>query len=171
MFRDLERAQKVFTGLAAHVRFGANSPRWADAQRRGPDRFGRLLPGPRPPAGARALFGPQDNRTVGESHVVVLRSRLLADPVRRQSGGPRRKDDRQRPADDHRRRRPARVHGDDARIEARGVRPDRAAGPDAAELQGLGGSPELLGVPCSPVSSPGCRSSRRARPSMYRIEP
>ena len=73
MFRDLERAQTVFTGLAAHVLFRANLS--IDGQTlagEGELVSGSYFPvlGVQPALGR--LLGPQDDRAVGESHVVVL---------------------------------------------------------------------------------------------------
>ena len=55
MFRDLERVQTSFTGIAAHRLFGANlayAGRTTNGEGRA--RLGQLLPGARPSAGARA---------------------------------------------------------------------------------------------------------------------
>ncbi len=87
MFRDLERAQTVFTGLAAHVLFRANLS--IDGQTlsgEGELVSGSYFPvlGVQPALGR--LLGPQDDRTVGESHVVVLshaywQTRFAASPT------------------------------------------------------------------------------------------
>ena len=87
MFRDLERAQTVFTGLAAHVLFGANLSN--DGQTltgEGELVSGSYFPvlGVQPALGR--LLGPQDDRTVGESPVVVLshaywQTRFAASPA------------------------------------------------------------------------------------------
>ena len=54
MFRDLEKAQQVFAGLAAHLSFGANLAfRGSDDQRRRHDGVWQLLSGARDAAGAR----------------------------------------------------------------------------------------------------------------------
>jgi predicted permease len=74
MFRDLEAKQTVFTGLAAHVLFGASL-----AHQNGQPETGQglLVSGSYfpvlgvPPALGR-LLGPDDDRVVGESPVVVL---------------------------------------------------------------------------------------------------
>ena len=86
MFRDLEREQTPFTGMAAHRSFGANL-----AYRRetmtgqgmfvSGSYFGVL--GVQPAVGR--LIGPNDDRTVGESPIVVLshnywRTRFEEDP-------------------------------------------------------------------------------------------
>src|SRR5947207_4272147 len=74
MFRDLERAQTVFTGVAAHFLFGANVA--ARGQTLSGD--GLFVSGSYfstlklAPAFGR-LIGPEDDRIVGEAHVVVLR--------------------------------------------------------------------------------------------------
>src|SRR5579862_207176 len=73
MFRDLERAQTVFTGIAAHVSFGANIA----ADRQTENGEGLLVSGSYFPvlgihAAAGRLLTPDDDKTPGESHVVVL---------------------------------------------------------------------------------------------------
>jgi predicted permease len=87
MFRDLERAQTVFTGLAAHVLFGANLS-FAGQTLSGEGELvsGSYFPvlGVQPALGR--LLGPQDDQTVGESHVVVLahaywQTRFAASPA------------------------------------------------------------------------------------------
>src|SRR6516225_1062838 len=73
MFRDLERLQSVFTGLAAHVAFGANvAARDQTSSNEGlliSSSYFRVLD-VRPALGR--LLTPDDDRTIGESHVVVL---------------------------------------------------------------------------------------------------
>ena len=86
MFRDLERAQTVFTGLAAHRLIGVNLS--FNKQTINGDGLlvsGSYFPvlGLRPQLGR--LLGPGDDPTVGESHVAVLsdqywRNTLGADP-------------------------------------------------------------------------------------------
>jgi len=73
MFRDLQRVQTVFTGIAAHWYFPANLA-VQDETRRGSgllvsSNYFAVL-GVHPALGR--LFVPQDDATVGESHVVVL---------------------------------------------------------------------------------------------------
>jgi len=73
MFRDLEKAQTVFTGIAAHVTFGANVA--ADNQTE--NGIGLLVSGSYFPVvglapAAGRLLTPDDDRTPGESHVIVL---------------------------------------------------------------------------------------------------
>jgi predicted permease len=73
MFRDLERVQTVFTGLAAHRDFGVNlSYRGQTTTSRGLVVSGSYFPvlGVRPALGR--LLGSTDDRTTGESAVVVL---------------------------------------------------------------------------------------------------
>jgi predicted permease len=73
MFRDLERVQTVFTGLAAHRDFGVNlSYRGQTTTSRGLFVSGSYFPvlGVRPALGR--LLGSTDDRTTGESAVVVL---------------------------------------------------------------------------------------------------
>ncbi len=73
MFRDLQRAQKVFTGIAAHRLFGANLAFEGQTT----SGSGMLVSGSYfqvlglQPALGR-LLGPGDDRMVGESRVVVL---------------------------------------------------------------------------------------------------
>ena len=84
MFRDLERAQTVFTGIAAHVTFGANlSARGQTQNGDGLLVSGSYFPvlGLQPALGR--LLGPEDDRAPGEPHVVVLSYALLADALRR----------------------------------------------------------------------------------------
>jgi putative ABC transport system permease protein len=73
MFRDLERAQSVFTGIAAHCLFGANVA--ARGQTLSGD--GLFISGSyfstlqlKPAIGR--LLGPDDDKTPGEAHVAVL---------------------------------------------------------------------------------------------------
>jgi predicted permease len=73
MFRDLERAQTAFTGLAAHVAFDANlAARGQTENVRGLLVSGAYFPvvGIKPALGR--LLTPGDDRAPGESHVVVL---------------------------------------------------------------------------------------------------
>jgi predicted permease len=86
MFRDLEKDQAVFSGLAAHVFFGANLA--FDGQTASGE--GALVSGSYfPVLGLRAavgrLLGPDDDAVLGEPHVAVLshaywQSRFGADP-------------------------------------------------------------------------------------------
>ncbi len=73
LFRDIEKFQSVFTGVAGHCEFLANfaarGRNWSDS--------GTLVSGSYfPVLGVQAalgrLLGPQDDRTIGEPHVVVL---------------------------------------------------------------------------------------------------
>jgi len=73
MFRDLERIQTPFTGLAAHVSFGANlAARGQTENGEGLLVSGSYFPvlGLQPTIGR--LLGPDDDKVPGESHVVVL---------------------------------------------------------------------------------------------------
>ena len=73
MFRDLERVQTVFTGLAAHRVFGANlAYRGQTLSGRGVLVSGSYFPvlGVQPALGS--LLFQRDDRTVGEPRVVVL---------------------------------------------------------------------------------------------------
>jgi predicted permease len=86
MFRDLEKVQTPFTGIAAHLSFGANLSARGQTQ----DAEGMLVSGSyfsvlglNPAAGR--LLTPDDDRAPGESHVVVLgytywQTRFGADP-------------------------------------------------------------------------------------------
>ncbi len=73
MFRDLQKAQTVFTGIAAHRLFGANlSARGQTLSGRGAFVSGSYFSvlGLQPALGR--LIGPDDDRTIGQSPVVVL---------------------------------------------------------------------------------------------------
>jgi predicted permease len=86
MFRDLERVQTVFTGIAGHRLFGANlAYRGQTLSGDGMLVSGSYFPvlGIQPSLGR--LLGPGDDRVIGESHVVVLsdaywRTRFNLDP-------------------------------------------------------------------------------------------
>jgi hypothetical protein len=86
MFRDLERLQTVFTGIAAHRSFSTNLA-FAGQTLSGQGMLvsGSYFPvlGLQPAIGR--LIGPEDDRTVGQSTVVVLShaywvARFNADP-------------------------------------------------------------------------------------------
>src|SRR6185295_7037872 len=71
MFRDLEREQKVFTGIAAHRLFGANlAYKGQTVNAEAMFVSGSYFPvlGVQPALGR--LFGPADDGAVGEAHVV-----------------------------------------------------------------------------------------------------
>ena len=73
MFRDLERVQTPFRGIAAHVSFGANfAARGQTENGEGLLVSGSYFPvlGLTPAIGR--LLGPDDDKAPGESHVVVL---------------------------------------------------------------------------------------------------
>ena len=73
MFRDLERVQTSFSGIAAHVTFGANlAARGQTENANGLLVSGSYFPvlGLKPAIGR--LFGPEDDRAPGEPRVVVL---------------------------------------------------------------------------------------------------
>ena len=87
MFRDLEKAQTVFTGLAAHVAFGTNLAfRKQTRSAEGALVSGSYFPvlGLQPALGR--LLGPNDDATIGAHSVVVLshkywETRLGSDPT------------------------------------------------------------------------------------------
>ena len=151
MFRDLQHADMPFSGIAAHRVFDANLAYRGQQTLNGEGMLvsGSYFPvlGVRPALGR--LLGPEDDRIIGESHVVVLshdywqtrfglNPNVLNEPitVNGQSmtivgvAG-------------------AGVRRDDARGEAARVRADHAARADAARLQGLRQSPERTGPICS----------------------
>jgi putative ABC transport system permease protein len=73
MFRDLERIQTPFTGIAAHVVFGANlAARGQTENTEGLLVSGGYFPVLRLQPAIGRLLGPDDDKTPGESHVVVL---------------------------------------------------------------------------------------------------
>ena len=86
MFRDLEKIQTPFAGIAAHVSFSANmSARGQTQNGEGMLVSGSYFPvlGLTPAIGR--LLTPEDDRVLGESHVIVLsyaywQSRFAADP-------------------------------------------------------------------------------------------
>ncbi len=86
MFRDLQRQQTVFTGMAAHRMFPANlAARGNTISAQGLLVSGSYFPvlGLQPALGR--LIGPEDDKVVGESHVAVLsyaywQSRFGGDP-------------------------------------------------------------------------------------------
>ena len=87
MFRDLEKLQTPFTGIAAHLSFGANlSARGQTQNGEGMLVSGSYFPvlGLTPAVGR--LLTPDDDRAPGESHVVVLsyaywQNRFASDPA------------------------------------------------------------------------------------------
>lgn len=87
MFRDLEKAQTVFTGIAAHRTFGANlAYRGQTLSGQGMLVSGSYFPVLGIQAALGRLLGPGDDRAVGESPVVVLshaywRTRFEASPA------------------------------------------------------------------------------------------
>ena len=84
MFRDLERVQSAFTGIAAHVSFGANlAARGQTESAEGLLVSGSYFPvlGIAPAIGR--LLGAGDDQAPGEPHVVVLELRVLAEALRR----------------------------------------------------------------------------------------
>ena len=73
-----------------------------------------------PPLGR--LLTPDDDKTIGGHFVVGAQPRLLAHALRAEPGDPERDAGDQRPGDDGRRRRAARLQGHDARQQPRRVR-------------------------------------------------
>ena len=166
MFRDLQKVQTVFTGIAAHRLFGANLAFQGQTM----NGAGRCMVSGNyfqvlqvQPALGR-LFDSNDDRLVGEAPVVVLShaywtTTFAADPdVLNQTAH------RQRPDADHRRRRAARVRRHDARHASRRCScRSRCAARCSPGCRALGQPAELLGSTCSRVCGPASRSRRRAR--------
>ena len=120
MFRDLERVQQSFTGLAAHRLFGANlSYRGQTLSGEGVFVSGSYFPvlGMQPALGR--LLGPDDDRTIGESPVVVLSHGWWQTRFGARSEGAERDHHRQRSGAHDRRRRAARLRRDHARRRRR----------------------------------------------------
>ena len=123
MFRDLEKAQSRLHGHRRASRL-RREPRLQgpDGQRRRHARHRQLFPAARAATRRSAgCSGRTTTATIGESHVVVLQPRLLADALRPESRGPQRHDHRQRPEPDDRRRGAAWVRRHDARRRGRDV--------------------------------------------------
>src|SRR5687768_16041932 len=79
MFRDLEREQRGFTGIAAHFSFGTNlSYRNQSSSAIGLYVSGSYFPVLRIQPALGRLLGPEDDRNVGEHFVVVLSHRYWA---------------------------------------------------------------------------------------------
>jgi putative ABC transport system permease protein len=73
MMRDLQKAQTVFTGIAGHVLFGANiAARAQTSNGVGAQVSGSYFPVLALTPAAGRLLTPDDDKVVGESHVVVL---------------------------------------------------------------------------------------------------
>ena len=168
MFRDLERVQTSFTGLAAHRPFGASlGYQGTTLGGEGLLVSGSYFPvlGLNPAIGR--LFTPEDDKTIASHFVVVLSLRVLAQPFRAQPVGPEPDAHRQWPGDDHRRRRPSRLQRHHARPEPRRVRADHDARVDVARLQRLREPPAILGLCVRPretrrVDGTGHRRDQRA---------
>ena len=128
--------KRVFTGIAAPRACSARTSPFEARRSSGGACYvsGSYFPvlGLRPALGR--LLDAGRRRRVGEPHVAVLEPRLTGN--RASAAIPtviNEHDDRQRPGDDHRRRRAARIRGHDARREAAAVRADHHARPiDAA---------------------------------------
>ncbi len=123
MFRDLEKAQTSFTGIAAHRNFGGSLGYQGTSQ----SGEGLLVSGSYfPVLGLTPALGrlltPEDDKTVGTHFVAVLshdywNSRFTLNPnvLERDAGY-------QRTGDDHRRRGAARLQRHGARQQPRRVR-------------------------------------------------
>ena len=73
MFRDLEKAQTVFTGMAAHVIFGANlAARGQTVNSEAMLVSGGYFPTLKLQPALGRLFTPDDDQTIGEPHAAVL---------------------------------------------------------------------------------------------------
>ena len=120
MFRDLEKGQTPFTALAAHRLFGANLA--ANGQTftgDGARRVGPLLRHARHPARARTVHrSRRRSRRRGRTRRGA-ELRLLAEPVRGQPGRAHHAARRQRPVDDDRRGRAARLRRHHDRAKGR----------------------------------------------------
>src|SRR6059058_5258442 len=137
MFRDLERTQTVFTGLAAHLAFGV-SLSYRDQATTGDGMYvSVLLPDPRPAPGPGTP--PPASRRSEHRHERRhgARVRLLAVTFRERSRGPGAPPPRQWTDDDHRRRGSSGFSGDHARRPTTGVRADHHEGRARARLPGL----------------------------------
>ena len=163
MFRDLERSQTVFTGLAAHCAFGVslsyqNEPMTGQGMYVSGSYFPTL--GLRPALGR--LLGPDDDQSIGANFVTVLSLRLLGVAFRLRPGRAGPPDRRERPDDDHRRGRAARLRGHDARRPPPGIRTDQHARDCCRSASGGSRTGGAIGSICSPASSPACRWRRPA---------
>ena len=148
MFKDLERAQTVLTGIAAHVGFGANLS-YQGQTRSG---SGLLVSGSYfPVLGLQPAIGRlldyNDDRNIGGHFVAVLSHCVLDDAAGRQPGGAESADRRERTVHDDRGGRAARLQRHDAGSGPRSLRPRDDAAVDGARLEGLRRSQELLGLP------------------------
>ena len=173
MFRDLEREQTAFTGIAAHVMFGANLA----ARNHTLSGEGRLVSGSyfrvlgtaaRPRPAART----EDDRQPGESRVAVLsyeywQSTFGSDPsILNQTlivNGQSLTDRRRRP----------RADSPEPRSDAKPqvFVPITMRGRHASGLEGLRQPAELLGLPVRAAQARASRSSRRGRASTSRTTP
>ena len=161
-----------FTGIAAHVLFGANLAIDGQTRQRRGHAASRAATS-RCSACSRRSAGCSARRTtqtVGESHVVVLSHAYWQTRFGRESRRPRRHADRQRPADDDRRRRAARLRRHDARHRSRRCScRSRMRGADAAGFKGFDNRTQLLGLPVRAaearrVDRAGARGDQRAVP-------
>ncbi len=136
MFRDLERVQTVFTGIAAHRLFDVNlSFGGQTLSGDGVLVSGGYFPvlGIQPALGR--LLGPSDDRVIGESRVVVLSHAILAQSLRRSCRCAESVAHRQRTDDDHRGGRASGFRRYHARVEAAGVRADYHARADVVGIE------------------------------------
>ena len=156
MFRDLERVQTSFTGIAAHRLFGANLAFKGQTESgEGLLVSGSYFPvlGLNPALGR--LLGPDDDKTIGGHYVAVLSHDYWRTPLRRGPRRPERHAHHQRPGLDRRRRRAARLRRHHPGRAAAGVRAHHDACADAAGPPGqrLRESPLLLGLPLRPAQA------------------
>ena len=165
MFRDLERVQASFTGIAAHRNFSANVAFGGQTESgRGVLVSGSYFPvlGIQPAAGR--LFAPEDDQTPGRSSSRGPQPRLLAPPIPGKPRGAGPDPHRQRAWDDHCRRDAARLRRHHARASARRCSCRSPCAPRC--------SPDRRDRLREPASDTGCtcsRGSSRASPSKRRV--
>ena len=138
MFRDLERLQTVFTGLAAHVSFGANLAYHGQTMNaQGMLVSGSYFPilGLQPALGR--LFTADDDRNIKNHFVSVLSHDYWSTRLGASPAVPERDDHREWPGADDRRRGAPRLRQHHTRERTEGVRAADDARPDVARLDGL----------------------------------
>ena len=156
MFRDLEREQKVFTGIAAHVLFGANlAARKQTVSADGVMVSGSYFPVLELRLALGRLLSPDDDRQVGEARVVVLSYEYwqTASPATR---GAERGGAGEREGVDDRWRGTARIRGHHARRSPEDFRADHPAQRTQRRCTKLIRSPDVvLGVSLCTAEAPG----------------